>query len=175
MDDLNSQKGASIIGDYRYLLWRNWDLSRPRLLWVMLNPSTADEAQDDQTLQRCISFSKREAYGGLEVVNLFAYRTPLPRKLLELLRQGSGPDPIGGENMRYVEEAAHRAAQRTGKVVVAWGAMGRHAIVKPQVDAVLGLLREVTGIQVYCLGKTRTGCPNHPCRLPTDTCMVSYD
>lgn len=68
--------GAIIRGRYRYLLWRTWDMTRPRLLWVLLNPSTADDQTDDPTLRRCIRFSRDWQYGGLEIVNLFAFRTP---------------------------------------------------------------------------------------------------
>jgi len=68
--------GALMVGDYRYHLWRTWDETRPRLLWVMLNPSTADGETDDPTVRRCIGFSKGWGYGSIEIVNLFAYRPP---------------------------------------------------------------------------------------------------
>jgi hypothetical protein len=98
MVDLNSKAGAINIDGYRYVLWRNWvPNNRRRMLWIMLNPSKADEKQSDRTLQQCIHFSDRELYGGLEVVNLFAYQTPYPRKLREI------PDPIGSENPRHLE------------------------------------------------------------------------
>jgi hypothetical protein len=150
--------GAIISGDYRYLLWRIWD-KRPRLLWVMLNPSTADESQNDRTLARCIGFSKREQYGGLEVVNLFAYRTPCPGELRGIR------NPVGGENSRYLMEAAQRAAMHKARVVVAWGARAHEGIYKQQADIVIALLKTFADFQMYCLGTTQTGCPCHPCRV----------
>ncbi len=48
--------GAILSGRYRYLLWRTWDETCPRLLWVLLNPSKADEQTDDPTLRRCSRF-----------------------------------------------------------------------------------------------------------------------
>src|SRR5436190_16744965 len=80
-DDHPNGNGAIIVGDYRYLLWRSWDRARPRLLWVFLNPGTADGRADDPTLRRCIGFSQAWHYGGLEIANLFAFRTPRPADL----------------------------------------------------------------------------------------------
>ncbi|HZC08042.1 MAG TPA: DUF1643 domain-containing protein [Ktedonobacterales bacterium] len=165
MDD----DGAIIVGDYRYLLWRTWGGgNHARLLWIMLNPSTADESQDDRTLDRCVSFSKRENYGGLEVVNLFAYRTPYPRKLRDVC------DPIGSENTQHLKEAVQRAAACEAKVVVAWGAMSHEGIYKQQADIVLARLKQCPEIHLYCLGKTVSGCPKHPCRLASNTDMSLY-
>ncbi len=75
MDQLHGN-GAIFSDDdtYRYLLWRTWDESLPRLLWVLLNPSTADAEIADPTLSACIGFSQELRYGGLEIVNLFAYQ-----------------------------------------------------------------------------------------------------
>ncbi|HKV84961.1 MAG TPA: DUF1643 domain-containing protein, partial [Ktedonobacterales bacterium] len=108
------QSGAVFSGVYRYLLWRTWDAALSRLLWVMLNPSTAGETMDDPTIRRCVSFSRRWGFGGIEVVNLFALRAASPKELQRT------PDQIGAENDRYIAEAASRA---TG-IVVAWGEHG---------------------------------------------------
>ena len=70
------QPGAVVVGPYRYLLWREWNAKLPRLLWILLNPSTADERVDDPTLRRVLGFSRSYGFGGLEVVNLFALRSP---------------------------------------------------------------------------------------------------
>ena len=94
--------GAIIVGEYRYLLWRTWDVSRPRLLWVLLNPSTADGRTDDPTLRRSISFSRDWQYGGLEIVNLFALRSRHPRDLF------MAADPVGNKNDQYLVAAVTR-------------------------------------------------------------------
>ena len=88
---MDSFKGA-IISDcqkYRYALWRNWDLSKDKVMFIGLNPSTADHIEDDPTIRRCIGFAKSWGYGGLYMMNLFSYRTSNPSKLKNV------KDPIG--------------------------------------------------------------------------------
>lgn len=76
-------RGAVISDDgrYRYRLWRTWAPELPRMAWIMLNPSTADAEVDDPTIRRCVGFAKREGCGGIEVVNLYAYRSTDPSVL----------------------------------------------------------------------------------------------
>lgn len=153
--------GAVFVGDYRYLLWRTWDAALPRLLWVMLNPSTADETKNDPTITRCIGFSRRWDYGGLEVVNLFALRTTDPSTLRH------AAEPVGPENDCYIAEAAIRA----NGIVVAWGEHGGYM---GRDRAVLELLGRTTDRQLYCLGTVRNGCPCHPLRLARSTTLRTY-
>jgi hypothetical protein len=141
--------GAIIAGAYRYLLWRTWDASAPRLLWVLLNPSTADGVADDPTLRRCISFTRGWRYGGLIVANLFALRTPQPRALR------CAPDPVGAEDDGYLAAAASSA----GAVIVGWGAAGGH---QGRDRAVLALLADAALLPLLCLGTLRDGQPRHP-------------
>src|SRR5687768_14824465 len=68
-------------GTYRYNLTRLWDARLIRVCWVMLNPSTADQHEDDATIRRCIGFSRSWGAGALTVVNLFAFRATQPRDL----------------------------------------------------------------------------------------------
>jgi hypothetical protein len=67
-------------GTFRYRLGRRWS-DGPTVAFVLLNPSTADEVVDDPTVRRCIRFSERDGYGGLEVVNLYAYVATDPADL----------------------------------------------------------------------------------------------
>jgi hypothetical protein len=153
--------GAILSGRYRYLLWRTWDETRPRLLWVLLNPNTADEQTDDPTLRRCIRFSREWQYGGLEIVNLFAFRTPHPHDLHR------AADPIGSENDQYLATAAARAAG----IILAWGEKGTYL----QRDrAVLALLSLYSTQPLYCLGIAHNGCPRHPLYRPGSTRPVPY-
>jgi hypothetical protein len=73
---------ARIDRPYRYSLWRRVGESRRRVLFVMLNPSTADAIVDDPTIRRCMGFARTWGFGELEVCNLFAYRSPCPSALL---------------------------------------------------------------------------------------------
>ena len=75
---------------YRYLLVRRWDNTLPDATFVMLNPSTADERDDDPTIRKCIGFAKRWGCGGIKVVNLYAFRATNPRDCF------AAADPIGG-------------------------------------------------------------------------------
>jgi hypothetical protein len=42
---------------YRYALSRAWDCSRPRIMFIGLNPSTSDELEDDPTIRRCLAYA----------------------------------------------------------------------------------------------------------------------
>lgn len=155
--------GANIVEPYRYLLWRNWDTTRPCLLWVLLNPSVADGQTDDPTLRRCMCFSDKWGYGGLEIVNLFAFRTPHPDVL------SIAVNPIGDENDRYVREAAERASE----IVVAWGAWNAKGPYRHRDQDVLNLLGHPEK-QLSCLGTTKNGSPRHPLYLACDTPLQPY-
>lgn len=158
---ISSHRGAVIAGDYRYLLWRTWDAALSRLLWVMLNPSTAGESSDDPTIRRCVGFSRSWGYGGLEVVNLFALRTAKP----STLRQAT--EPIGPENDRYIAEAATRA----DGIVVAWGEHGGYM---GRDRAVLALLWRHIGRSLQCLGVNRDDSPRHPLYVASAVMLGPY-
>ena len=80
---------AAVFGDddkeeFRYALARCWDHNLPLWLWVMLNPSTATESENDRTVNRCLDFTwrlSRQKAGGLVIVNLFAHRATEWREL----------------------------------------------------------------------------------------------
>jgi hypothetical protein len=98
-------------GKYRFALTREWDADKPTLVFVMLNPSTADAYTDDATIRTCIALAKRWGYGGLCVVNLYALRATDPAALL------AAADPVGKNN-----DIAISAAASGRDVIVAWGA-----------------------------------------------------
>ena len=107
-------KEANVDGHYRYMLGRQWG-APPFLLWMMLNPSTADATEDDPTIRRCSGFAKHWGFGGLVVVNLFAFRATNPADLR------AAEQPIGPENDRHLVNAARSCP----RVVAAWGASCR--------------------------------------------------
>ena len=112
------RRQALIDGDFRYWLERDWAESEgsPYVLWVMLNPSTADHRADDPTVRKCIGFTKRFGYSRLFVVNLFALRATDPAVLQTV--QGSGGDVVGPCNDEYIS----KLAQNAPVIVCAWGA-----------------------------------------------------
>ncbi|HBM14376.1 MAG TPA: hypothetical protein DD390_16905 [Rhodospirillaceae bacterium] len=141
---------------YRYQLSRDWDAGpgrEDRVVFVMLNPSTADAVQDDATIRRCIGYGKAWGYAGIVVVNLFAYRAKSP-DVLHTIR-----DPIGPENRRHIEQAVKESG---GPVVCAWGTNGSYL---DQDQAVLGWIRAL-GISPMVLKLTNQGSPSHPLYLP---------
>ena len=144
------KKGAVIdkTGFYRYSLWREWDIDKSKIVFIMLNPSKADASMDDPTLRRCISFAKSWDYGSLIVVNLFAFRTASPLELKKV------DDPVGKQNDRYLKKAIKSADQ----VVVAWGNNGKLM----QRDRLVLELLSKHNIQPHCLGITKSGYPRHP-------------
>jgi len=159
-------RGAIIspCGKFRYALWRQWSEGGRTLLFVMLNPSTADADVDDATIRRCIGFGQRHGFGGIEVVNLFAYRASDPK---DLRRAGW---PVGAENDRWIVSSAEQALESGGAVCLAWGA-GAAELERPQV--VLPLLRRA-GVEPMCLGITRSGYPRHPLYVAGDTPLVPF-
>lgn len=136
---------------YRYLLWRSWNPRRPRLAFVLLNPSRADETADDPTLRRCLGFARSWGFGSLEVVNLFARRGSDPA----LLRRAA--DPVGPDNDAHIQ----RTIRRCDCCVPGWGNGGR---LLARDRAVLALAAGLTPL--HCLGRTAAGNPRHPLYIP---------
>ncbi|MEK6791851.1 MAG: DUF1643 domain-containing protein, partial [Deltaproteobacteria bacterium] len=66
---------------YRYALWRTWDESQDKVMFIGLNPSTADATNDDRTISRCRSYAEQWRYGGIIMGNLFAFRTSSPAEM----------------------------------------------------------------------------------------------
>lgn len=149
---------------YRYLLLRRIGGARGRLLFVMLNPSKADETRDDATIRRCVGFAKRWGYGDMEVANLFGLMATHARKLLRC------DDPVGAGN-----DAAIRAAlARADRVVLAWGNHAAHPKHRARTEAVLRMVREACA--PYRIGGlTGRGQPRHPLRLRYDAPLVLHE
>lgn len=121
------------------------------MLFIGLNPSTADAIEDDPTIRRCIRFAQDRGYGRLAVANLFARRTPRPA----VLRRKS--KPVGRHNNRWLL----RLAADSDICVAAWGNAGRHLGRDAEVIALIGDLQ--------CLGVTASGAPRHPLYVRADT------
>lgn len=116
------------------------------IMWIGLNPSTADETQLDPTLTRIRSFSDREGFTGFWMANLFGLRTPYPKEMM------AAKDPVGPEN-----DASLRAgAKNCSKIVAAWGAIGEY---QERAEAVVKLF---PNRELWCLGTTQAGHPRHP-------------
>lgn len=160
---------VSRCGKYRYELTRWWDRSKPMTCWVCLNPSTADDKEDDPTIRRCMGFSRLWGHGGLAVVNLFPLRSSSPQALRKVgwwtslgeLRNPSVPD-----NDSFIRVWATKASL----VVAAWGAHGGFGDRDRKVMDYLDKLM----IPVYCLEETGGGFPRHPLYVRADTVLSPY-
>ncbi len=145
---------------YRYDLVRQWGPGTQHV-WVMLNPSTADETMDDPTIRRCINFSKSWGAGRLVVVNLYAMRATRPAKLLDV------DDPEGSENAWYVRQ--HITAHQTTMVIAAWGTYVDKLTPKTLGRLAIESMARVAHKPVRCLGRTQSGAPRHPLYVRGDT------
>lgn len=78
------EKGAAFSkdGSHRYRLWRIWDESKPTVMFIGLNPSTANQNEDDPTIRRVITISKNLGYGGVYMMNCWAHVSTNPKQLL---------------------------------------------------------------------------------------------
>lgn len=158
-------RDANISADkvYRYSLIRRLghDAVTRRICWAMLNPSTADAAQDDPTIRRVMDFSWMWGFNRVEIVNAYALRSTNPAHLW------SHPDPTGPLNDDYIGLAAANA----DAVVVAWGTN----ITRPRAARVLQMLRMFSQERMlWCLGTTKEGYPRHPLYLAKSTQRITY-
>jgi hypothetical protein len=154
-EDIAGGASFSTCGHYRYHLSRYWS-DDARLVFVMLNPSTAVARFDDNTIRRCVGFGRTLGFGGIEVVNLYAWRATKPSQLR------TDGYPIGEENDSWIEGATRAAVERGADVCVAWGNVA-HRLARPR--DVLAIIRDA-GAQPMCLGRTALGEPMHPLFVP---------
>lgn len=146
---------------YRWRLWREWGDATRRCVFVGLNPSDADEHDDDPTVRKCRGFSTRWGFGRLDIVNLFGLVSTTPLRLLSVA------DPVGEENDYHVAQALRGTIHRPGsRIVWAWG---RH---HPEVRALIKHRLEVARLlwtwplcEVGTLGANADGSPCHPARI----------
>lgn len=176
MDYTKSSASISLCGTYRYRLTRewcelgisetwNWDRDEPfAVLFIMLNPSTADGDADDPTIRRCVSFARQWGYERMEVVNLFAARATQPKDLFGM------QFPVGD----YNEDHVASAIQSAGLVVCAWG---NHGAYLAQDRVMLGWLakhRHTARHEPHVLRFNANKMPAHPLYLRGDAKPVRW-
>ena len=153
MGIIRTDSGAAFSGcrRWRYLLWRRWDKSRAVANFLMLNPSTADEAKLDPTCARARAYAETWGYGALIVTNIFGWRSTDPAALKRVR------DPVGEGN----DAAILLAAKESDLVVCAWGNHGEY---EQRGLKVLNDLR-TSGVKLHVLKTTGSGQPAHPLYL----------
>lgn len=158
-------KQGAIFSDcrrWRYSLWRRFsDIPcRPKQFcaFIGLNPSTADETIDDPTVRRCIRFAKSWNFGGMIMLNLFAYRATDPNVMKAF------PHPVGEFNDFTIDTVC----RSVGQVVCCWG---NHGSFQNRSDHVGEILSDVP---TWCFGTTKTGEPKHPLYLRGDSELIFF-
>ena len=136
----------------RYSLKREWDKSKNKILYIMLNPSFADDKDDDPTIRRLINFTKKFNSGGFLVGNIFTTITPNPKEL----------DKSKGMSDKNFEELI-KLINKVDQIVYAWGS----SIEEPQ------LLKKLV-LNPKCFGKNLNGTPKHPLYLPSQTNLINF-
>ena len=136
------------------------------MLFIGLNPSTADGERDDPTMRRCMDFARRWGHQSLRVVNLFAFRSPQPKALRE------ADDPVGNP---ADDEHILEAARKCERILCGWGNWDRGGIVKKRAQSVLQLL-EADGhhSKLCCLHVLKQGQPQHPLYVRADQVPLTY-
>ena len=116
MKQLHKTAVISKCEKYRYKLTRTWDEDKKKVLFIMLNPSTANHIENDLTTIRCINFAEKWGYGGIMIGNIYPFRAKRPKHLKEWLEIRMNPMALN-ENMIHVREMA----KQTDLIVCAWG------------------------------------------------------
>lgn len=165
--DESATSSLSEDGRYRYDLTRRW-ANGDLMLWIMLNPSTADAATDDPTIRRCTGFAKREDAAGIAVVNLYALRSTDPRLLL------CADDPIGPDNKATT--CSWLARDDISTVVAAWGAWWTNTPAERRIPRLnVEQLVADSGRELLCLGRrSKYGAPRHPLYVASRDPLVAY-
>lgn len=151
-------------GQYRYELRRTLDESRPKVMFIMLNPSTANAEIDDPTIRRCVGFAKIWGYGGILVGNLFAYRATEPKTLLTVA------DPIGHENLNHLKVMY----DESDTAICAWG---NGKLVERLGKKFGDDYKPLSGFlgRIYYLELANDGTPKHPLYLKGDLKPVRFE
>jgi len=144
---------------HRLYLWRRWDKERPWVMFIGLNPSTADERLNDPTVRRCVGFAANWGYGGIFMCNVFTLVSTDPKKL-------NGEVPIA----RGASLAMRVIRGRCGKALAGWGNLINQVIEgEEQVERIK---RELSPL--HCLGLTKLGHPKHPLYLPYSVELTTF-
>ena len=142
--------------NYRYVLWRKWDDSKPKAMFIGLNPSTADQTHNDPTISRCIKYANSWGFGSIYMVNIFSYKTTYPRELK------SSINPIGKETDRWIK----KIYDMSDICIAAWGNNGQFLNRSYFIKKMLP--------KIHCLKITKSGEPSHPLYLKSSLTPMVY-
>lgn len=155
-DDSTSGAEFSKNRKYRYALWRIWDESKPFIMFIGLNPSTANETDPDPTITRVVDFAKDWGYGGVYMMNLFALVSKEPTDLKK------SKDPLG-DNDGWIEKIAPKCSE----VVFAWGNF------KEARERAQQVIKMFPNAKALILNKN--GSPRHPLYIKGTTVLIPFN
>jgi hypothetical protein len=158
MELFENKSGAAFSedGKHRYALWRIWDESKPLVMFIGLNPSTANHKTNDPTIESVIRISKYNGYGGFYMMNCWSFIATEPKYL----------DTKSGliENDEWLTKIAGICKD----VVFAWG----------NFQIVRGHLKDSMFKKLFpnalCICKNKNGSPGHPLFKKGDTKFIKY-
>ncbi len=159
-DNVSSNAVYSPCKKYRYELTRQWSDNNKRMLFILLNPSTATERKNDPTVERCEKRARNLNYGAYRVCNIFSYRATNPLELR------NSADPVGPDNISILIEGLKWA----NKVVCGWGNNGFHLRQGENVEKIL----RFNNIKTFHLGLTKKKCPKHPLYVSYEKSLESW-
>lgn len=165
-------------GLYRYRLDRllaELGPNRRTMMFVMVNPSTADASVNDPTIRRCINFALREDCATLLVGNLFAYRATDVKELGRVYERGhdGGASVVGPDNDFHLLAMAKEASI----IVLGWGPLAKQPVaLRHRWTQVVALLAAETGdvAHLKCLGVAKDGHPRHPLMLENAAPLATW-
>lgn len=154
------KKGAdfSIDRTHRYCLWRIWDESKPLAMFIGLNPSTADEGENDSTIRFVEGLSRFNGYGGFYMMNCWTFIATKPEDLQH--------DPAFDA---FNNKALKEIAEQCEDIVFAWGNFN---IVRQK-----GRDKELIEMfpRAKCITKNKNGSPGHPLYKKFETTFINYN
>lgn len=148
---MESEAGISSDKLYRWWLFRRWAAEGPLIIWIMMNPSTADHTKNDPTILKIIRYAKRWGFGGVLVLNIYAFRTSKPENLPQELSAR-----VGRSNDWWIKTMFRFAVRKKIPVIAAWGV--KHEERGHQVRRMAAGL----GLHLQCLEVALNGEPKHP-------------
>ena len=137
---------------YRYELWRTWSAGPKMCLFIGMNPSQANEVDNDRTVAKMCRLAARWGYDGLLVANVFAWIETDSRKLPALIE--AGVDIVGPDN----DAAILRLAKRSGIICAGFGNPG---MLQGRGEKVLKMLKDA-GHAPRAFAINANGAPKHP-------------
>ena len=155
---INAGAEFSECGLYRYKLWRIWDESLPLVMYIGLNPSTANETSNDNTITKLCKISRHNGYGGFYMMNCYTYIATKPEKLIIDLDTNNKNNWL----LKMIYESHCK------DVVFAWG---NFPIVVQN-----GRDKEMIAMfpKALCLKINKNGSPKHPLYCKDDSVLIPY-